>query len=115
MRFEDLRVWQEARRLTNACNELASGMRNDAGLGIQMRRAAVSIVSNIAEGSNRGSDREFRRFLVIARGSCDEVRAQLYLAEDQGFSKPEACAALRAATESVGRMLSAFIKKLEVI
>src|SRR6187551_3371186 len=113
MRFEELRVWQAARRLTGACNELAVGMRNDAGLAIQMRRAAVSIVSNIAEGSNRGSDREFRRFLVIARGSCDEVRAQIYLAEDQGFTTSEGSAALRAMTESVGRMLTAFIKKLE--
>jgi four helix bundle protein len=88
-------------------------MRNDAGLALQMRRAAVSIVSNIAEGSNRGSDRQFRQFLCIARSSCDEVRAQLYLAEDQGFTTREGFEALRAMTEIVGKMLTAFIKKLE--
>jgi four helix bundle protein len=113
MRFEELRVWQEARRLTRACTELGSSMRNDAGLSIQMRRAAVSIVSNIAEGSNRGSDSQFRQFLCIARSSCDEVRAHLYLADDQGFTTREGFEALRAMTESVGRMLSAFIKKLQ--
>ncbi len=114
-KFEELVIYHRAREIVRAIYQRTGEgrLKADFQLSDQMRRAAVSIVSNIAEGSNRGSDRQFRQFLCIARSSCDEVRAQLYLAEDQGFTTREGVEALRAMTESVGRMLSAFIKKLE--
>jgi len=80
--FEDLEVWKEARRLTN---EIYGATRNDGfskdfGLRDQIQRAAVSIMSNIAEGFERGGNQEFIQFLYIAKGSCGEVRAQLHVA-----------------------------------
>lgn len=82
--FEDLRAWQQARELANAIYVLtrSEAMRRDYGLCDQMRRAAVSVMSNIAEGHERGTTQEYYRFLSIAKGSCAEVRSQLYLAFD---------------------------------
>jgi len=73
-RFEELVVWQKARKLTDMVYELTRRREfaRDFGLQDQLRRAAVSIMSNIAEGFERGSDTEFGRFLVIAKGSCGE-------------------------------------------
>ncbi len=86
-RFEDLLVWQRARELTRVIYELTQGgaFARDFGLRDQIRRAAVSVMSNIAEGFERGSDTEFGHFLSIAKGSCGEVRCQLYVASDQGY------------------------------
>src|SRR5512134_1343933 len=86
-RFEDLEVWQQAREMVRevyVCG-VEGGFVRDFGLRDQIRRAAVSVVSNIAEGFERGGDREFRHFLAQAKGSCGEVRAQLYIALDQGY------------------------------
>ncbi len=86
-RFEDLLAWQHARNLASAVYEItrSEAMRRDFGLCDQMRRAAVSVMSNIAEGYERGTTREYYRFLAIAKGSCAEVRSQLYLALDLGY------------------------------
>jgi four helix bundle protein len=83
--FEDLRVFQEARGLANLVYTLTRGsaFSRDFALADQMRRAALSIVSNIAEGYERGSDADFARFLFIAKGSCGELRAQTLVALDQ--------------------------------
>jgi four helix bundle protein len=87
MRFEDLDAWQLARQLAASSYRMTreTELHRDTGLSSQMQRAAVSIMSNIAEGRERGSSREFHRFLSIALGSCAELRAQLYLAHDFGF------------------------------
>jgi len=87
MRFEDLEAWQQARQLAASTYQMTreTGLRRDAALSSQMQRAAVSVMSNIAEGRERGSSREFHRFLSIALGSCAELRAQLYLARDVGY------------------------------
>ena len=79
-RFEDFIAWQKARELTKEIylSTRSGEFARDYGLRDQIRRAAVSIVSNIAEGFERGSDREFSQFLVVAKASCAEVRAQLY-------------------------------------
>ncbi len=85
-RFEDLIAWQKARQLTKAIYE-ATGhgeFAKDFALKDQIRRAAVSVMSNIAEGFDRGGRPEFHQFLVIAKGSCAEVRSQLYIALDAG-------------------------------
>ena len=83
-RFEDLFVWQRARELVRLVYQATNGWK-DYGLKDQIRRAAVSVMSNIAEGFERGTKDEFLYFLYVARGSCGEVRAQSYVAIDQGF------------------------------
>lgn len=86
-KFEDLIAWKKARVLTReiyrtSCKGVfAKGF----GLSNQIQRAAVSIMSNIAEGFERGNLVEFHRFLVIAKSSCAEVRSQLYVALDKGY------------------------------
>jgi len=90
--FEEIEAWQQARTLTRIVYE-ASGKGTFGrafGLRDQIRRAAVSVMSKIAEGFGRGGAREFMQFLVVARGSASEVSAQLYVALDQGYlSEPE--------------------------
>lgn len=85
--FEDLFVWQKSRELVNLVYRCTrkSGFTRDHGLADQIRRAAVSVMSNIAEGFERGSKEEVLYFLYIAKASCGEVRAQLYVAYDQGY------------------------------
>ncbi len=86
-KFEDIESWKKARRLTNEIYRATAigDFARDFGLKDQLRRATVSILSNIAEGFERGGDKEFSQFLSIAKGSCGEVRAQLYVALDQGY------------------------------
>jgi four helix bundle protein len=86
-RFEELESWQVARTLANVIYEVTkqAAFRKDFGMVDQMRRAAVSIMNNIAEGYERGSNKDFAKFLFIARGSAGEVRSMLYLAKDQGY------------------------------
>src|SRR4029453_17073371 len=85
-KFENLLSWQKTRQLTVSVYQ-ATGrgeFARDFGLRDQIRRASVSILSNIAEGFERGGDREFLQFLAQAKGSCGEVGAQLYIAIIQG-------------------------------
>ncbi len=85
--FEEIESWQKARELTRevytVSNQGAFG--KDFGLRDQIRRASVSIMSNIAEGFERDGNREFLQFLAVAKGSSGEVRAQLYIALDQDY------------------------------
>ena len=85
--FEDLEIWKEARRLTKEIYLLTSGpkLSRDFALRGQIRSATVSVMSNIAEGFERGGNQEFVQFLYVAKGSCGEVRSQLYVAVDQGY------------------------------
>lgn len=86
-KFEDLIAWQKARVLTRQVY-LATrqgAFAKDFGLSSQIQRAAVSIMSNIAEGFERGKRGEFHQFLSIAKASCAEVRAQIYIAFDVGY------------------------------
>lgn len=85
--FEELNVYQRARELTNRIYELTrdGAFARDFGLVDQIRRASVSIMSNIAEGFERGTNAEFVQFLYIAKGSSGEVRAQLLVAFDQKY------------------------------
>jgi len=114
--FRDLRVWQEAMRLTGEIYKSTSGYPKHEiyGLSQQMRRAAVSIPSNIAEGKGHHSDKEFVHFLFHARGSLLELETQLMIAKElQYLSKAEADRQL-ALAEGVGRALSGFINSLRV-
>ena len=85
--FEELEIWQIARRLTQEVYTLAqtSKLSRDYGLRDQMQRAAVSTMSNIAEGFERGGNQEFGQFLYVAKASCGELRSQLYVALDQNI------------------------------
>jgi four helix bundle protein len=85
-RFEDLIAWQKARALTQGIYQLTrqGSFAKDFGLSGQIQRAAVSIMSNIAEGFERGGRGEFHQFLSVAKASCAEVRSQLYVAFDVG-------------------------------
>ena len=113
--FEDLHIYQRARELTNAVySQTRSGaFARDYGLADQVRRAAVSIMSNIAEGFERGTTAEFIQFLYIAKGSCGEVRAQLQIALDQGYVTAQAHAPLVDLARRTSGMISNFIAHLQ--
>ena len=85
--FEDLEVWKLSRNLTNQVYGITKekSFSKDFGLTKQIRRSAVSIMSNIAEGFERGGNKEFIQYLYIAKGSCGELRSQLYVASDQNY------------------------------
>jgi four helix bundle protein len=110
-----LEVWQAARRLTQEIYLLGNKgkLSQDFGLRDQLRRAAVSVMSNIAEGFDRETDRDFVRFLSIAKASAAEVRAQLYVVEDVGYADQETASQLRQEHEIVSRRLSALMKHLK--
>jgi len=86
-RFEDLIAWQKARVLSREIYKVtrASKFSKDFPLVDQIRRASISVLSNIAEGFERGGRPEFHQFLVVAKGSCAEVRSQLYVALDAEY------------------------------
>ena len=86
--IENLYIWQEARTFVNAIYKMMATCK-DWGFKDQIQRASVSIMNNIAEGSESGSDAKFINFLNIAKGSCSEVRSMLYLCEDLSFCTPE--------------------------
>ena len=86
--IENLFIWNESRIFVNAIYKIMATCK-DYGFRDQIQRAAVSIMNNIAEGSESGSDAKFINFLNIAKGSCGEVRSMLYLCEDFNFCSPE--------------------------
>lgn len=114
-RFEELDAWKKARSL-NALIYAVSGtgdFARDFALRDQIRRAAISVVSNIAEGFERDGDKEFTQFLFMAKGSCGEVRAQLYLALDCAYITREQFSELVANAMEVSRMISGLINYLK--
>ncbi len=113
--FEDLHIYQRARELTNAvyAQTRSGAFAKDYGLSDQIRRASVSIMSNVAEGFERGTSTEFIQFLYIAKGSCGEVRAQLQIALDQNYLSPQAHVALVDLARRISGMISNFIAHLQ--
>jgi len=113
-KFEDIHAWQKARELTNRVYRFTGQglFQKDFGLKDQIRKASVSIMSNIAEGSERDTDKDFSRFLVIAKASTSEVRSQLYIAKDQGYLNNEDYENTYALTIEIGGMLKGLIKYL---
>lgn len=110
--FESLRIWQEARVFVN---DIYGMMKNckDFGFRDQIQRAAVSIMNNIAEGNESGSDAKYVNFLNIAKGSCSEVRSMLYLCEDFNFCSPEKHKELHDKAQSIASGLKNLILYLE--
>jgi four helix bundle protein len=103
--FESLDVWRRASRLAVRVYRVLKSSR-DYGLRDQMTRAAVSIPSNIAEGYDRGTNREFIGFLRIAKGSAAELRTQLYIAKEIGEIDQNIMAELVEETKGIGAMLN---------
>src|SRR5947209_211288 len=113
-RFEDIDAWKRARQLVKLIYDaLCTGpFSKDFALRDQMRRAAVSTMSNIAEGFERGGDQEFIHFLAIAKGSCGETRSQLYVALDQGYLTKEDFRRLFEEAQTINRMIAGLMKYL---
>jgi len=114
-RFEDLEVWQNARELTNLVYGFSSAgeFARDFGLRDQMRRAAVSIMSNIAEGFESQTQVLFIQFLGRAKGSAGEVRAQLYIDKDQSYLSEEQFNSALSQAEISSKQLTRFIQYLQ--
>lgn len=106
-RFEELIAWQKARALTQRVYQVTrqTPFNKDFGLSGQIQRAAVSIMSNIAEGSERKRRAEFHQFLSIAKASCAEVRSHLYVALDAEYLSSLQFEKLMASAEEVARVL----------
>jgi four helix bundle protein len=113
--FEDLESWKDARALTRAIYQLTRDPKfsKDFGLRDQIRRAAVSIMSNIAEGFERGGNQEFVQFLYVAKASCGEVRSQLYVALDQSYVTQKDCEELTKSFRRLSIMISNLIDYLK--
>lgn len=113
--FEDLLVWKGARELVNKIYLLTKkeNFRKDFSLVDRIRRAGVSVMSNIAEGFERGSNSELIQFLYISKGSCGEVRTQLVVAFDQKYISGEEMEQAKELAKKVSGMLSNLITFLK--
>jgi four helix bundle protein len=111
--FQDLRIWQEAMHLTVEIYRVTGSFpkHETYGLASQMRRAAVSVPSNIAEGKGHRSDSEFVRFLLHARGSLLELQTQILIARRLQYLPEEKADALCRSGDGIGRGLNALINK----
>ena len=119
-KFEELIAWQKARLLTKEIYKHLNiqkfkdlNMPADRGLCDQIQRASVSIMSNIAEGFERGTRQEFLNYLFIAKGSAGEVRAQLYVALDVGYLNAETFKYLNGLVIECSKLIYSFIQKLK--
>jgi len=113
-RFEDIEAWQKGRELTREVYRITAvgAFSRDFALRDQIRRAAVSVMSNIAEGFERDGDKEFRQFLSNAKGSAGEVRSHLYVALDAGLIPQSQFAQLYALASESSRLIAGFIRYL---
>jgi four helix bundle protein len=110
-KFEDILSWQKGRDLANSIYT-AYEKSNDFGFKNQIERASVSIMNNIAEGFERKSNKEFRQYLFIAKGSCGEVRSMLYLAQDLGKINKNEFNSFYNPSLEISKLLSGLIKTL---
>lgn len=113
--FQNLTVWQRAMELAETVYALTKTFPPDEmyGLSTQLRRASVSIASNIAEGRGRGTDGEFRYFLHVAQGSTCEVATQLLLAQRLKIGKEPLLQQAQALCLETSKMLTAFLQTLK--
>lgn len=114
-RFEDLNVWQQGMKLCTEIYTLTNYeiFAKDYGLKDQIRRSAISIPSNISEGFERDSQKQFLYFLAIAKGSCGELRTQLHLAFELGYITNDELQQLRELCIQTSKQLSGFISYLK--
>lgn len=109
--FENLDVWKESCRLAVSVHELFKNSR-DYAMRDQIARSSISVPSNIAEGCERGSEKDTIRFLHIAKGSCAEVRTRLYLSIKMGIVESTSATALLDDTKKISSQLQNLIKSL---
>ena len=114
-KFEDLKVWSDARTLVNTIYTITSNSRfiADFSLKNQIQRSAVSVLSNIAEGFERETDKEFINFLAYSKGSAGELRSQLYIASDLGYINESEFKSISENVLEISRQISGFIKYLK--
>ena len=114
-RFEDLECWQRAKSLAVTLYQISKDgeFGRDFGLRDQIRRAAVSVASNIAEGKERETVSEFIRYLYVAKGSAGEVMTQLIIAEEIGYLDREKSLELRQSVHQLSAMIGALIRTLK--
>ncbi len=114
-RFEEIESWKSARELTNKVYAFTNqdGFNRDFGLRDQIRRACISIMSNVAEGFESRTDTQFINFLGMARASAGEVRSQLYIALDQKYISHEQFDNAFQLAQTCSRQITNFIKYLE--
>ena len=112
--FEEIEAWKKARELSRKIYKISAAgpFSKDFGLRDQIRRAAVSIMSNIAEGFERGGNAEFVQFLAIAKGSAGEIRAHLYVAVDQNYIHQQVFQEILAEAIEVSRMIKGLMSYL---
>jgi len=114
-KFEDILAWQKARELAKEiyAHAKAGLFAKDFGLRDQIQRASVSIMGNVAEGCDRGGDKEFIQFLSISKGSCGEVESHLYAALDQQYVSSTEFNRLYNLADEIGRLLAGFMVYLK--
>lgn len=112
-RFEELICWQKARELTKGVYMALRECR-DYGFKDQIQRASVSVMSNLAEGFERGTQQEFLNYLYIAKGSAGEVRAQLYVGSDVGYLNIETFKYLNGLAMDCSRLIQSFAEKVKM-
>lgn len=114
LKFEDIVAWQKALELSDLIYEHSNKDKfsKDFGLRDQMRRASVSVVSNIAEGFEREGNNQFIYFLLVAKASAGELRAQLYVARNQKYITTEEFEQLNNKVIEVSKTISGFISYL---
>jgi four helix bundle protein len=113
--FEDVAAWRKGRELAKLVYQVTAQapFARDFGLRDQMRRAAVSVLSNIAEGFERDGNKEFRQFLSLAKGSAGELRAQVYVALDVGLLDQHQFDQLCGLAIETSRLIAGFIQYLD--
>ena len=114
-KFEDIKAWQESRVLVKMIYAVVNSQQHfgsDYKFREQIQGAAVSIMSNIAEGFSRRTTKEFVQFLFIAKGSTSEVQSQLYVALDQGYINEKKFDELYTKADEIARLISGFIRYL---
>jgi len=114
-KFEDIEAWQKGRILKQDLYRLSrhGGFAKDFALRDQIRRAAMSVTANIAEGFERDGNREFIQFLSISKGSCGEVQDHLYTAMDEDYITKDDFERLYAQTAEVSRLIGGFMQYLK--
>lgn len=112
--FQDIEAWQKARSLTQKIYDISKKepFSRDFGLRDQIRRAAISVMANIAEGFDRSGNKEFVQFLSTAKASVSEVRSHLCVALDQGYISMSDFQQLNDLTREIGRMIAGFMNYL---